>query len=276
MKTQDDLAVSGSDYAHAAGISAAARGHATGHATGHAPGHGRGETHVADAPAGDVDIVVIAQERQFCTPLLRSVELEFRHSVLRHDRLDELAGHAARGGRKPRLFIVDEAEARDLLERPRAYLDAAGGAQLALGYRDAGLARKVHEVWPEISPAPIGFLPMRLPLDMWLSTLRLLLDGQISVPMDIVSPPCAAGRPGARPGNGAVAADPRFKTLTRREREVLSLLTEGQSNKQIAASLAITEHTVKLHVHNAVTKIGVANRTAAATAWLQAAGAPAG
>jgi DNA-binding CsgD family transcriptional regulator/tetratricopeptide (TPR) repeat protein len=52
--------------------------------------------------------------------------------------------------------------------------------------------------------------------------------------------------------------------LTRREREVLELVSQGLSNKQIAHNLWIAESTVKLHVHHVLEKLGVKSRTEAA------------
>lgn len=51
--------------------------------------------------------------------------------------------------------------------------------------------------------------------------------------------------------------------LTKREREVLVLVATGKSNRQIAADLAISEHTVARHLSNIFNKIGVSSRTAA-------------
>ena len=51
--------------------------------------------------------------------------------------------------------------------------------------------------------------------------------------------------------------------LTARELEVLKLVAAGKSNKEIAAALVISEHTVARHVQNIFTKLGVASRTAA-------------
>jgi DNA-binding NarL/FixJ family response regulator len=52
--------------------------------------------------------------------------------------------------------------------------------------------------------------------------------------------------------------------LTRREREVLALLADGLTDRQIARSLGLSEGTVRLHVGGVLRKLGAPNRTAAA------------
>lgn len=52
--------------------------------------------------------------------------------------------------------------------------------------------------------------------------------------------------------------------LSAREIEVLRLAAKGLANKQIARSLGITEHTVKIHLGNVFRRIGVSDRTSAA------------
>jgi two-component system, NarL family, response regulator YdfI len=51
--------------------------------------------------------------------------------------------------------------------------------------------------------------------------------------------------------------------LTRREREVLQMLASGLANKEIAARLNISEHTVKFHVASLLGKLGASGRTEA-------------
>jgi DNA-binding CsgD family transcriptional regulator/tetratricopeptide (TPR) repeat protein len=58
--------------------------------------------------------------------------------------------------------------------------------------------------------------------------------------------------------------DPRFR-LTDREREVLALVAEGNSNGQIATALFISPKTASVHVSNILAKLGAASRTEAAT-----------
>lgn len=57
--------------------------------------------------------------------------------------------------------------------------------------------------------------------------------------------------------------------LTERETEVLGLLARGLANKQIAAALGISEHTVKFHVSSIYQKLNVTNRTEAVRAGLR-------
>lgn len=55
-------------------------------------------------------------------------------------------------------------------------------------------------------------------------------------------------------------------TITARERDVLVLLVSGLTNRQIAARLGVSQHTVHRHVANVFAKLGVSSRTAAVTA----------
>lgn len=55
------------------------------------------------------------------------------------------------------------------------------------------------------------------------------------------------------------------EVLTDRETEVLALLAQGKTNKEIAAALVISERTVKFHVGSILGKLGAGNRTEAVT-----------
>lgn len=57
--------------------------------------------------------------------------------------------------------------------------------------------------------------------------------------------------------------------LTPREFEVLRLIVKGRSNKEIAADLNITESTVKYHINIILSRLGVTDRTQAATAAIE-------
>jgi DNA-binding NarL/FixJ family response regulator len=69
----------------------------------------------------------------------------------------------------------------------------------------------------------------------------------------------------------AVEAEPQpreVRGLTRRELEILQLVSEGHSNAQLARMLWVTEQTVKFHLSNIYRKLDVANRTEASR-WAQ-------
>jgi DNA-binding CsgD family transcriptional regulator len=60
-----------------------------------------------------------------------------------------------------------------------------------------------------------------------------------------------------------VRHEPPTESLTAREFEVLRLVAEGLHNREIAAALGVTEHTVKFHLGAIFGKLGAATRTEA-------------
>jgi LuxR family maltose regulon positive regulatory protein len=66
-------------------------------------------------------------------------------------------------------------------------------------------------------------------------------------------------------GGGKKSTVPLVEPLSERELEVLRLITAGLSNREIAEKLVISIGTAKTHVHNVCGKLGVRNRTEAAT-----------
>jgi two-component system, NarL family, response regulator LiaR len=71
------------------------------------------------------------------------------------------------------------------------------------------------------------------------------------------------------PGRAAARRPPVGEDLTRREREVLALLADGLTNREIAARLFLSAGTVRLHVSNILRKMEAPNRTAAAMLAVQ-------
>ncbi len=58
--------------------------------------------------------------------------------------------------------------------------------------------------------------------------------------------------------------------LSARELKVLELTAQGMTNARVASDLAVTVHAVKFHLASIYRKLGVANRTEAAAAYLRA------
>jgi DNA-binding NarL/FixJ family response regulator len=65
------------------------------------------------------------------------------------------------------------------------------------------------------------------------------------------------------PSAATEAAATLIEQLTPREREVLTLAADGLSNREIAAELEISEHTVKFHLASVFGKLGASSRTEA-------------
>jgi DNA-binding NarL/FixJ family response regulator len=69
-------------------------------------------------------------------------------------------------------------------------------------------------------------------------------------------------------GGGSPARDSGPDSLTEREREVMTVISRGRSNREIAEELVISEKTVKNHIRTIYEKLGVANRAEAMAVWL--------
>jgi DNA-binding NarL/FixJ family response regulator len=114
-----------------------------------------------------------------------------------------------------------------------------------------------------------GYLSKDLEPSALAAAIRAVAAGHV-----LLSPEAAAAlaagnhAAGGDPVNGAVGSGPGQNAagaqLTAREREVLQLLAEGKSNRDIARLLTVSEKTVKTHVSSVLMKLGVSDRTQAA------------
>lgn len=97
-----------------------------------------------------------------------------------------------------------------------------------------------------------GYLPKSAPAPVILEALRLVLAGGVYVPREIVS----GGKPLAQPA----ASYDRGVVLTPRQHEVLALIADGHSNKEIAYRIGTSEGTVKAHITAIMRVLGARNR----------------
>lgn len=221
---------------------------------------------------------------------LLGVELQPGMSLLRLAQGDAKAARAAirlAGGERIKLLgpMVDIMLAADDLPSARAAADeltrtaadrkapyleasastAAGAVLLATGQAEQALGklREAWTIWQQLD-APYLSACVRARI---VQACEMLGDGDTAT----VHRDAAAAvfeRLGARrdleklgsrvPGPAATAA-----RLSDRERQVLSLVASGKTNREIAAELGISEHTVARHLSNIFCKIGVSTRTAA-------------
>lgn len=103
-----------------------------------------------------------------------------------------------------------------------------------------------------------GYVPKHSQRQVFQDALARIGRGEIYLPDGFV-----ASDPGAKPM--ALTRD-RLESLTAQQSKILSLISEGKLNKQIAHELDIAESTVKAHVTVIMRKLGVQNRTQAVLA----------
>lgn len=125
------------------------------------------------------------------------------------------------------------------------------------------------------SPAICGILPRNVNLDIWLSIIRIMLKGGEYFPHTVfqrVHPPETTDRsmlvePSPYRLGPQAQRSRTMNELTPRELEVLDKVAQGDQNKNIAFKLGLSEHTIKIHLHNIIQKLGVHNRTEAAAKY---------
>ena len=110
-------------------------------------------------------------------------------------------------------------------------------------------------VFQGVRAGALGYLLKDTPAEQLVSTIRRVHSGEVFIQPEIASRALRElMHPQAKP----------LVTLSEREREVLVLLAQGQSNREIAERLVIAEGTVKNHVSNVLGKLQAENRTQAA------------
>ena len=97
-----------------------------------------------------------------------------------------------------------------------------------------------------------------------LAAITDILSGRICVPSSLASSLAEVGNGARRATLPTLSTGADALKLTKRQREVLSLLARGRSNKEIARALEIAEATTKIHMAALVRALGVRNRTEAA------------
>jgi DNA-binding NarL/FixJ family response regulator len=112
---------------------------------------------------------------------------------------------------------------------------------------DASLAER------SVSFGCSGYLTKAVPTAQFVRSIGAVVDGQV-----VVAASAPHGRAGETEGHDSL------RRLTSREREVLALLARGTSSTSIADELSVSDHTVRTHLQNIFSKLGVRSRVQAA------------
>jgi len=135
------------------------------------------------------------------------------------------------------------------LETIRALRKEFSGAKIVVFSNYA----RGEEVYQAMKMGAAGFVVKDMKLEKLLDAIRRVDAGEKYVPPEL-----------------AVRMSERvFTQLSEREKEVLKLIAKGHINKEIGTVLGITEGTVKTHVTNLLTKLGVTARTEAVVVAVQ-------
>lgn len=128
---------------------------------------------------------------------------------------------------------------------------------------------RASDVIQAIDLGAMGFLPKRMTTEELADAIRLVMAGGIFVPTMSVNPP-RDGDEVAAPAPAPATGDslPSFEELgiTPRQADVLQLLLQGKSNKDIARRLGLSVETIKDHVAAVLRALGVNSRTQAVLA----------
>ncbi len=113
------------------------------------------------------------------------------------------------------------------------------------------------KVFPAVKAGALGYLLKDSSPDQLLEAIRQVFRGEPSLEPSIAR---KVLQELSHPAKGAPTTDP----LTERELDVLRLIAQGMSNKEIAAKIFVAEWTVRSHVSNILGKLHLASRTQAA------------
>jgi len=112
---------------------------------------------------------------------------------------------------------------------------------------------KRNDIQRTLDTGAVGYIPKETTSAVMLHALRLVLSGGIYIPPNLAQNDSLNKKLSANNSNG----------LTPRQLEVLTLLTQGNSNIKIANEMNLAEATVKMHVSAILKSLGVSSRTQA-------------
>lgn len=215
-------------------------------------------------------LLIVAPADFVSESLIFAIEREFPWIAV--EQVANLSEAGAAFGAPVSLILLEAEQLADVSAQAEQLSRFHPAAQMMLIQEDGRQQISIRDV---VTARNIrGVLPMNLKLDVWLSVVRLVLRGGEYFPLSLFEPIMAHGAVGtaALEDTGKPRSEPDsfsddFDELTDRELQILGMVARGLQNKLIAASLGLSEHTVKIHLHNIITKLGAHNRTEAAAIY---------
>jgi len=113
-----------------------------------------------------------------------------------------------------------------------------------------------------ISLGASGFIPKTSAPEVTISAIQLVLSGGVYIPPHVLKPQSKTAENNQHSNNFD-----SFNTLSKRQRQVLDLISLGRSNQAIADELNLTIPTIKMHVSAILKKLNVKNRTEAVSIY---------
>ena len=113
-----------------------------------------------------------------------------------------------------------------------------------------------------ISLGASGFIPKTSAPEVTISAIQLVLSGGVYIPPHVLKPQTKPIPNNQQPNNTDT-----FNTLSKRQKQVLDLISLGRSNQAIADELDLTIPTIKMHVSAILKKLNVKNRTEAVSIY---------
>lgn len=108
-----------------------------------------------------------------------------------------------------------------------------------------------------------GYIPKSSPHGVLLMALELVLSGGTYIPPELLDLRDTDSQNLNQPMSDARAKTSNINILTRRQKEVIQLLAQGKTNKQISRELGLSEGTVRSHLNAIYKTLDVSNRTQA-------------
>lgn len=188
-------------------------------------------------------------------------------SLLQQQKGIEVVGEAKDGEEGTRLAQITKPDVilmdvrmphRNGIQATRAIREALPEAHIIM----LTVSEEDEDLFSAIKAGARGYLIKNVEPDQLIKAIHLLVEGETAITHSMASK--LLDEFGSIAKKVDTPPESNLRPLTHRENEILQLLAKGESNKEIANTLNISEHTVKIHLKNILKKLHMNNRVQAA------------